>query len=64
MDFFPQIFDKLPTDVRVIWYLRCFCDGCEDLMELVFIHRFEVSVVRRPQDGVCGVLPNDLGDPL
>ena len=28
------------------------------------VHRFEITVVRRPQDGVCGVLSGDLGDPL
>ena len=33
-------------------------------MDLILIHRFEVAVVRRPEDGVCDVPPDDLGNTL
>ena len=35
-----------------IWYIRPLCDSGEHLMNLVLVNRFEVAVVRRPQDGV------------
>ena len=34
------------------------------MVELLLVHQFEVAVVCRPEDGVCDVLPENLGDPL
>ena len=61
---FPSDVDKLLPDICGLYSFLHLCDGCEELMDLVLVHRFEISVVSRPQDGVCDVFSDDLGDPL
>ena len=61
---FPSDVDKLLPDICGLYSFLHLCDGCEELMDLVLVHRFEISVVCRPQDGVCDFLSDDLGDPL
>ena len=39
--------DKLPPDVRGLWYFFPLCDCCEELMDIVLIYQFEVALVRR-----------------
>ena len=56
--------DELPSDVRGVWFLRRLYDSVEHLINLVFVNRFEVSVVLCPQDGVGYVFSNNLGDSL
>ena len=50
--------------MRGIWYLHPICDSGEKLMNMVLVNRFEVAVVRYPQDGVGYVFSEDLGDSL
>ena len=33
-------------------------------MDLLLVHRFEIAVVCRPQDGVYDILSDNLGDPF
>ena len=34
------------------------------MVDLKLIQQLEISVVRRPENGVCDVRPNNLGNPL
>ena len=43
----PRDVEKLPPDVCDLGSLHPLCYGVEELMDLVFIHRFEVAVIRR-----------------
>ena len=61
---FPSDVDKLPPDVLGLWSFRPLCDSCEELMDLVLVHRFEIAVIRSLQGGVRDVLSNNLGDPI
>ena len=61
---YPCDVDKLPPDVRGLWYSLPLCDNCEELMNTVLVNRFEVAVVLFPQDGVGYVFSDNLGDPL
>ena len=54
----------MPPDACGLGYITPLFDGGEEFVDIILFYQLEVAVVRRPEDGVYDVPPNDIGDLL
>ena len=64
VEYFPFDVEELSPDVRQLWSFRSLSDGVEKMVDLVLIHRIEVTVVCCSENWFRYVSPDYLGDPF